>query len=81
MVQTFGSMPMNKVETFKSSVKSIKDTTRLAVITYGRQASFLSPIRLPPRTIGNSGSTHGASAVSSPAMYESTIVMSIKEIF
>ena len=77
IVQTFGSIPINMVEALRSRVNRISETTRLAVMIYGRHLSFFSATKLPPRMIGSSGSTHGARAVSSPATYESSAVTSI----
>ena len=60
---------MKYVEAFRRSVKMTTDTARDAVMTYGFHLERTSETE-PPTITGRSGSTHGASTVSTPATNE-----------
>ena len=70
---TFGGILMNTLLTFRSNVKMITESPSEIEIVYARLRPLPSPdpsVMEPPTMTGKSGKTHGASAVSTPAINE-----------
>lgn len=59
---------MNRVVTFRRSVKIRSERAREIVIISGRFLSSALPLTDPPIIIGSKGKTHGANTVSKPAI-------------
>lgn len=76
---TRGSILINAVVVFNSSVNSRRETIRPAAMRYGRRLESVA-LTLPPTITGSSGSTHGASTERAPASSESTAMSMIRRL-
>ena len=70
VVHTHGSTLMRRVVAFSRSVKSNRETMRLAAI----RVQAAPCMRLPPTMTGRKGRTHGASTVRTPATRDRSAV-------
>jgi hypothetical protein len=61
---------MNRVDTFRRSVKTMSDTDSASVTTIARFIDTPPPLLSsePPTTTGSNGKIHGARTVKTPAM-------------
>lgn len=77
IAQTEGLIPINAVEILSSMVKEINDTTKLAVMMYGRRLFESELSKLPPTITGSSGNIQGAKTLNMPANNDKRAVITI----